>query len=181
VTLNADEAGAALADIESIARRVKQSSIYRTSSLILIGWGALVAIGNLSELFAGRWAGGVWIALNLLGVAMTIFLLGRTRQSGVAPMRAMAEYALFFVFGLVWSLVLGKMGPRELDAFWPTLYLFGYAFAGLFFGGAFTVLGIGLTALILAGYEWVGAGYDLYLAVVNGGGLMLCGYWMRRA
>jgi hypothetical protein len=179
VTLNADEAGAALADIESIARRVKQSSIYRTSGLILIGWGALVAIGNLAELFAGRWAGGIWIALNLLGVAMTIFLLSRTRQGG-APIRTMAAFALFFAFGLAWSLLLGKMGPREQDAFWPTLFLFGYALAGLFFGRAFTVLGIGLTALILAGYEWVGAGFGVYLAVVNGGGLMLCGYWMRR-
>jgi hypothetical protein len=181
VTLNPDEASAALADIESIARRVKQSSIYRTSSLTLIGWGALVAIGNLAALFAGRWTGGVWIALNLIGVAMTILLLGRTRQGGVAPIRALAAFAMFFGFGFAWSLLLGKMGPREYDAFWPTLFLFGYAFAGVFFGRAFTVIGIGLTALILAGYEWVGTGYGLYLAVVNGGGLILCGYWMRRA
>jgi hypothetical protein len=181
VTLNADEAGAALADIESIASRVKQSSIYRTSGLILIGWGALVAVGNLAEPFAGRWAGGIWIALNLLGVAMTIFLLSRSRQGGGAPIRTMAAFALFFAFGLAWSLLLGKMGPREQDAFWPTLFLFGYALAGLFFGRAFTLLGIGLAALILAGYEWVGAGLGVYLAAVNGGGLMLCGYWMRRA
>ena len=181
MTLDADEASAALADIESIARRVKQSSIYRASSLTLIGWGVIVAIGNLAEPLAGRWAGGVWIALNLLGAAMTIFLLGRARQGGVPPIRALAAYAMFFAFGIAWSMVLGKMGPREQDAFWPTLYMFGYAFAGLFFGRAFTVLGIGLTALILAGYEWVGAGYGLYLAVVDGGGLMLCGYWMRRA
>jgi hypothetical protein len=186
LTLDADEASAALAEIESIARRVKQSSIYRAYSLTLIGWGALVAIGNLAELFAGHWAGGVWIALNLLGVAllgvaMTIFVLGRTRQGDFAPIRTLAAFALFFAFGFVWSLLLGKMGPREMDAFWPSLFLFGYALAGLFFGRAFTVLGIGLTASILAGYEWVGAGYGLYLALVNGGGLMLCGYWMRRA
>ena len=74
----------------------------------------------------------------------------------------------------------GEDGPREQDAFWPTLFLFGYALTGLFFGRAFTLIGIGLAALIVAGYEWLGVGYVLYLALVNGGGLMLCGYWMRR-
>lgn len=181
MTLDADEASAALADIESIASRVKQSSVYRASSLSMIGWGALIATGNLAALFAGRWTAGVWIALNLLGVAMTIFLLGSTRQGGAPPIRALAAFAIIFAFGFAWSLLLGEMGQREQNAFWPTLFLFGYAFAGLLFGRAFTVLGVGLTALILAGYEWVGAGYGLHLAVVNGGGPMLCGCWMRRA
>jgi len=181
VTLNADDASAALAEIDSITRRVKQSSIYRTSSLIVIGWGVLVVSGNLAALFTGRWAGAVWIAINLLGVGMTIALLLRSRQAGVAPLRVLAAFALLFAFGLVWSILLGKMGPREQDAFWPTLFLFSYAMAGLFFGRAFTLLGVGLAVLIVAGYEWIGAGYELYLALVNGGGLMLCGYWMRRA
>jgi hypothetical protein len=181
VTLSADDASAALADIESITRRVKQSSIYRTSSLILIGWGALVAVGDLAALFAGPWSGKVWIALNSIGAGTTIALLFKTRHAVVAPARTLAAFGLFFAFGLVWSLLLGKMGPRELAAFWPTLFLFGYALAGLFFGRAFTLIGVGLAALIVGGYECVGAGYDLYLAIVNGGGLMLCGYWMRRA
>jgi len=181
VTLSADDASAALADIESISRRVKQSSIYRASSLILIGWGALVALGNLAASFAGPSTGRVWIALNVVGVAMTIALLARTRHAGAAPLRALAAFGLFFAFGFVWCLLLGRMGPREQDAFWPTLFLFGYALAGLFIGRAFTLIGVGLAALIVAGYEGLGAGYDLYLALVNGGGLMLCGYWMRRA
>jgi hypothetical protein len=181
MTLSADDASAALADIESIARRVKQSSIYRASSLIMIGWGALVALGNLAALFAGSWTPKVWIAVNLLGVGMTIALLFKTRYAGAAPLRMLAAFALFFAFGFVWSLLLGRMGPREQDAFWPTLYMFGYALAGLFLGRAFTLIGVGLAALIVAGYEWVGVGYGVYLAVVNGGGLMLCGYWMRRA
>ena len=76
---------------------------------------------------------------------------------------------------------IGKFGPRELDAFWPTLFEFGYALAGLWFGRAFTIIGVSLAALILAGYFWAGPAFDLYLAAVNGGGLILCGLWMRRA
>ena len=42
-------------------------------------------------------------------------------------------------------------------------------------------LGLGLTALILAGYVWAGAAFPLWLAAVSGGGFILCGLWMRRA
>ncbi len=59
--------------------------------------------------------------------------------------------------------------------------MFVYALAGLWLGRAFTLIGVGLTALVLAGYFWAGEAFDLYLAAVNGGGLILCGLWMRRA
>jgi hypothetical protein len=73
------------------------------------------------------------------------------------------------------------MGPREEMAFWPTLFLFGYALAGLWFGAAFSAIGLGLTALILAGYFWSGEAFILWQAFVSGFGFMLCGLWMRRA
>ena len=66
-------------------------------------------------------------------------------------------------------------------AFWPTLLLFGYALAGLWFGAAFSAIGLGLTALILMRYVWAGTGFALWLALVTGGGFILCGLWMRRA
>ena len=46
---------------------------------------------------------------------------------------------------------------------------------------AFSAIGLGLTALILAGYLWSGAAFPLWLAAVSGGGFILCGLWMRRA
>ena len=58
-----------------------------------------------------------------------------------------------FVFGFVWSAAVGRFGPRELDAFWPTLFLFGYALAGLWFGAAFAALGLAFSALVVAGYS----------------------------
>jgi hypothetical protein len=97
------------------------------------------------------------------------------------PWRFLAAFALFVAFGLLWSVGFGRFGPRELDAFWPTLFLFGYALAGLWFGAAFAALGLGLSALVLAGYLWSGEWFNLWLAAVNGGGFILCGLWMRRA
>jgi hypothetical protein len=93
----------------------------------------------------------------------------------------MAAFVLLVGFGFTWSTLLGRFGPHERDAFWPSLFLFGYALLGFWLGRTFTVIGVGLTVFIMIGYFWAGNAFDLYLAVVNGGGLVLCGLWMRRA
>jgi hypothetical protein len=182
MTIDSGQAGAMLAEVEAIVARVKQSQIYRLAGIMLVLWGVVVIAGNLISALAPRWSSWAWVVVDLIGVAATFVTLSRS-ASGAArfPMRFLAAFALFFAFGLAWSEAIGRFGPRQLDAFWPTLFLFGYALAGLWFGAAFCALGIGLAALILAGYFWSGDWFTLYLALVNGGGLILCGALMRRA
>ena len=43
------------------------------------------------------------------------------------------------------------------------------------------VIGAGITALTLIGYFFAGAWFELWMAFVDGGGLMLGGLWMRRS
>ncbi len=120
--------------------------------------------------------------VDAVGVAGTIFLLRRGGGPAARfPLRALAAFALFYVFGWIWADLLGRLAPRQEMAFWPTLFLFGYAVAGLWLGWVFTGVGLGLTALILAGYFWSGAAFPLWLAIVTGGGFIICGLWMRRA
>ncbi len=182
MTISPNEAGAMLADVDAIVARVKQSRIYAQAGAILILWGAIVVAGNLFCLAAPRWSAWGWLAADALGAAATFAMLrGRPSPGTRFPLRFLAAFALFVVFGSVWSVLLGRFGPRELDAFWPTLFLFGYALAGLWFGAAFAALGLGLSGLIVAGYFWSGEWFNLWLAIVNGGGFVLCGLWMRRA
>ena len=183
MTISPNEAGAMLADIDAVIAKVKQSRIYRRTGEITMLWGAIIACGDLVSVAAPRWSAWDWRVADALGVVATLVLIarGRSSQGWRAPLRFLAAFALAFLFGYLWSAVIGRLGPRELDAFWPTLFLFGYALAGLWFGAALTALGLVLSALIVAGYFWSGAGFDLWLAVVNGGGFILCGLWMRRA
>ena len=52
---------------------------------------------------------------------------------------------------------------------------------GLWFGRAFVAIGLGIIALTLIGYFFVAGGaFLLWMAAVNGGGLILGGLWMRR-
>jgi len=177
------EAEATLADVAAVAASVRQSLIYRLASAALIWWGALVALGDVASQFQPRSAGLIWITVNAVGVAGTILLAEKVRTGADVSWdpRPLLAMGLFYGFGLLWSLLFGNFGGRELCVFWPTLFMFGYCLAGLWLGRAFIALGLAVTAATVGGYLWIHAWFNLYLALVNGGGLMLCGLWMRRA
>jgi hypothetical protein len=182
MTIDVGEASRMLADIDAVVAKVKQSRGYRIGGAIMILWGGIVVAANLFCAAAPHWAGKIWFALDALGVAATLLMLQRGLSKGRSlSLRLLAATLTFFVFGVTWSLLLGRFGPRQLDAFWPTLFLFAQTLAGLWFGAAFSILGLALSALIVAGYFWSGEWFTLWLAVFNGGGLILCGLLMRRA
>ncbi len=183
MNIGPSEAAATLVDIESIARRVKQSSWYRSASTTIIAWGALVALGFSATHLAPGSAPVIWLTINAVGIVATVTLNARfaRQREEACDARWLIAILLFFGFGLLWSRVLGRFGAREMDAFWPTLFMFGYAVAGLWLGRALVAIGLLITALTMAGYLWIDRWFDLYLALVDGGGLILCGLWMRRA
>jgi hypothetical protein len=181
VTIRSDEAAATLADIENVVAKVKQSRIYRTAALVIILWGFVDLARDLLIALEPRWFGPRWFLVDLVGVAGTIALLRYRSPAPRLPLRILAAFALFYAFGWIWSRLIGTFGPREEMAFWPTLFLFGYCLAGLWFGAAFTAIGLGLAALVVAGYLWTGEAFNLWMAAVTGFGFIACGLWMRRS
>lgn len=176
------EASAALGEIEAVTRRVRQSKFYRISSTIMVLWGVLVALGNLITFAAPAWAGFAWTGVHGLGVAGTIVAAAfeNRRAARAFDLRMLAAYLLFFSFGFLWTVGFVHLPPRLLGVFWPTYFMFAYAIAGLWLGFAFSVIGLAIAVLTLIGYFWAGAWFDLWMAAVNGGGLVLGGLWMRR-
>jgi hypothetical protein len=68
-----------------------------------------------------------------------------------------------------------------MATFWPVYTMLFYVLAGLWFGRAFVAIGLGITVLTLIGYFFVvGDTFMLWMAVANGGGLIMGGLWMRR-
>jgi hypothetical protein len=86
---------------------------------------------------------------------------------------------MIIVFG-VFCGILGHFGPRQLSTFWPIYFMLFYSIVGLWFGHAFIVIGLAVSALTVVGYFYSAGAFDLWMAVVNGGGLILGGLWMRR-
>jgi hypothetical protein len=183
MSIESHEAAAALNEIDAIVRRVRQSRIYDVASLMAIMWGALVFSGNVASHFWPRNAGYIWIAVNAVGIAGSLVvgaLDSRRMSAGSFDLRMVASFVLFFAFGILWSIGLGHFTPRQLSVFWPTYFMMIYTIVGLWAGWAFVAIGVGITALTLIGYFFSGNWFELWMAVVNGGGLILGGLWMRR-
>jgi hypothetical protein len=182
--IDRQQASDALSDINEIVRRVRQSRIYNLASLIMIMWGVLVFAGNVMTYVWPRYGGLIWIAIDAAGVlgSVAISAFGYPR-TGVRTFdtRMLLAFLLYCAFGLFFSVVLGHFTPRQLATFWSLYAMMTYTIAGLWFGYAFAALGLTISALILIGYFFIGDWFEPWMAVVNGGGLILGGLWMRRS
>ena len=181
--IDSKQASEALTEIDSIIRRVRQSRIYNLASLMLIMWGALVFAGYVGSYLWPRSAGYLWAAIYLAGIAAS-FVISRYdhAREGVRTFdaRMLAAFALFVAFGMFCSW-FGHFTPRQLGTFWPIYFMLAYTIAGLWVGRAFAAIGLSIIALTLIGYFLMGNAFDLWMAFVDGGGLILGGLWMRRS
>ena len=181
--IDSKEASAALAEIDDIVQRLRQSQLYELASLAALWWGVLVFVGNLVTWLWPVYAIYAWPAVDILGVGGLVALRLLNPPQAYAPVfdvRLLLVFALFFAFGYLCTNVIGHFGPRQLGAFWPIYFMLFYMLAGLWFGYALVGIGLGITALTLIGYFYVGEAFPLWMAFVNGGGLILGGLWMRR-
>ena len=182
-SIDPKEAASALSDIDSIVHRVRQSQIYNLASLMLIMWGVLVFAGNIASFAWPRSAGYVWIAVNVAGIAGSFAISAFSYQrTGIRTfdVRTLAAFLLFLIFGIFCS-GFGHFTPRQMGTFWPIYFMLVYTIAGLWAGEAFVAIGLSIIALTLIGYFYIGNAFDLWMAFVNGGGLILGGLWMRRS
>src|SRR3954447_7878509 len=183
MSIQRDEAASALSDIDTVVRRVRQSRIYNLASLMLMMWGVLVFAGYVLNFLSPRNGAIIWIAVNVTGFAGS-FAISRENyaREGIRTfdVRWLAAFLLFIAFGIFCSW-LGHFMPRQQGAFWPVYFMLIYIIAGLWFGHAFVVIGFTITALTLIGYFLAGEWFELWMAFVDGGGLMLGGLWMRRS
>lgn len=181
--IDSKQASEALAEIDDIVQRVKQSQLYELASTAALWWGVLVFAGNVVTWLWPFYAVYAWPAVDILGVGglVAFRLLSPAHVHGAAfDIRLVLVFVLFFAFGYICTNVLGHFGPRALGAFWPIYFMLFYMLAGLWFGYAFVAIGLVIGALTLIGFFYIGAAFPLWMAFVNGGGLIVGGLWMRR-
>jgi hypothetical protein len=182
--IDRQQATEALSEIDAIARRVRQSTIYNLASLMLVMWGVLTFAGYMVSYASPGVAGYGWIAVYVAGIAGSVVISAFNRaRSGIRTfdIRMFAAFLLFIAFGIFSSVWLGHFTPRQLGTFWPIYFMVFYTIAGLWVGRAFVAIGLGIIVLTLIGYFFIGSAFELWMAVVNGGGLILGGLWMRRS
>ena len=77
--IDSREASEALADINEMTRRVRQSRIYNLASLMLIMWGVLIFAGNIISFLWPQTGGYIWLAVNATGIAGSFVVSARAR------------------------------------------------------------------------------------------------------
>jgi hypothetical protein len=178
------EAASALSDIDFIARSVRQSTIYQLSSLLIIMWGLLVVVGNLGSFLWPRSAGLFWLAVYVAGIAGSFVINGFSySRTGIRTFdgRTLIAFLLFIAFGIFICWLGHFTPPRQMGTFWAMYFMLAYTMVGLWVGHAYVAIGLSIAALTLIGYFFVGEWFEPWMAVVNGGGLILGGLWMRRS
>lgn len=183
---DADAAIASLNQIDQTRHRTVQAVIYDVSSSIMLVWGALSVIGYLFGHYQPRMAAVTWLTLNIVGYVGTGVILYRRSQLFSPEQRRWTwriagTQAALVVFGAIIIGLFWPVEPRQLNAFWPMLFMLGYVIAGLWVGRFFVFCGIIVTGLTLIGYHWLGNWFGLWMAAIDGGALLLGGLWLRRA
>ena len=94
--------------------------------------------------------------------------------------RFLIAFLLFIAFG-IFTCVLGHFtAPRQIGTFWALYFMLVYTIGGLWVGHAYIAIGLSITLLTLIGYFFLDHWFEPWMALVNGGGLVLGGLWMRR-
>jgi hypothetical protein len=191
---------AALSEIERIMAETRSAIARGPSASILILWGAIWFVADLTTQYDPQALQWMWWILDLIGMAGTWWFIKnhRSRVKSAATARYGWRYGAFwgaiFFYGAMWlNLLVSARWPQtsqQWTAFWPmfrrisayshTLPMFAYVIGGLFVGRFFIFLGMLVTALILAGYFWAGDYFFLWLAITAGGSLIFSGIFIRR-
>jgi hypothetical protein len=183
MAITRDEAVEQLRAVEETHQRSATAYGYEAAAPHLIIWGVVWALGyTISDLLPAA-SGQAWFGLSLVGV-LADFVLSRTRLGcdALGPNRwrfAAGWLAIGGFFGALFT-VLGPVSTHQVGAVIPLFVALAYVLLGLWRGVRFLIAGLLIAVLTLIGYFYVPAHFDLWMAIVGGGALIIAGLWLRR-
>jgi hypothetical protein len=181
MSLSREQAEDALRDVERAGRRSTAALGYRMSSPHLIWWGLIWLIGYGAMAAKVTWD-PLWPVLSLTGTVGSFWIgwrLSRAKSSGF-DWRYGATFLAIFLFVTAVFLIVPPKDENQFGAFFPVLVSLYYALIGIWARGLRMVfLGAALLVLTLIGFFYFHNIFQLWMAIVGGGGLILGGLWLR--
>ncbi len=190
-----DEARASLADIDRVAAQARVAIAQGPSAPILILWGCIWAVADITTQFHPLTMSWLWSILDLIGIGGTWWFAAHgVRVKRPGAWRYGVFWGVIFFYAILWLNLLVPMQWPQTQAqwvdFWPTyrritayfhtIPMFAYVIGGLFTGRYFIWLGALVTVLILIGYCFVTHYFFLWLAITGGGSLIFSGVFIRK-
>ena len=188
MNLSPQDASAALDEIDSAERRARERIGYRAASPFLILWGLAWFFANAAGDLLTVYDRYAWPVAATLGVLITIvmILLQMRRRASVRQSTAVQQavvgrrmfmlgIAVFGYFPAMFT-VLGDLTGRQQNAFISLFWAFAYMAAGAWLGMRMFVTGVVMAVAILVGYLFIDPHFQLWMAFVGGGSLLLAGF-----
>jgi hypothetical protein len=180
------EAADALREIKASAARSREFKGYRLAAPYFFVWGAVWILGYGATGIAPRY-GVAWLPLTIAGIAASAYIGWRNRKQDEpgAPRIGRAWGASFIAFALFITATYAILPPHDvnqMNAFPALVTAMSYALAGLWTNRVrLTWLGAAIAAATMGGFFFLTPWFAFWMAAVGGGGLILTGFWMRKA
>lgn len=182
MNLNADEAAAALAQVEEARATMRRAIRSHRGHYHLWIWGLAWIAMPLSAQFFGdlavRWFGVICIPFGIASLAVGS---AQTRQvRSPVNRRFLAALGALVAFSVVFPLVLhAPAAPKSIYAYTCLVVMQCYVVGGIWTDTYVLRLGILVSALILVGYFFFPGIFWLWMAGCGGGSLLLSGFYVR--
>ncbi len=182
--LSPEDARQALDTIATTAQRSTTLYGYQRASPYFFLWGVVWVLGyGLSDLWPAQ-AGWLWMALDAVGMGMSIRIARADRaRRGAGTAMAWRIAGLGFslcVFFAATFVVMAPLSGKQISTFITLTVALAYVLVGLWAGLRWTVAGVAVAALALFAYFYVPVYFNTWMGLVGGGVLVLTGYWLRR-
>jgi len=178
-----EDADTALRDVEATMNRAQRALSYKSAAPHLLIWGTIWALGygiGAANLVAN---GLHWPALVAAGAVASIVIGLREsrRRTGSTEWRPLATMGAVAVFITALFTVLPPQTGNQIGTFFPLLVALAYGLIAIWSGGLrIGLVGILVGAASLYAFHFEPARFDLLMAIIGGGGLILGGLWLRR-
>lgn len=186
MNVSPDEAAEALAAIQAVTKKTRQSIARSGASIFLIVTGIVWLVGFLATQFlSGEIVAYIWIGISLLGTALSIPLgmrLGprvRGPKTDVSVKRASLFWLLLVFYGIAAIAVARPTDGKQITMLIILFIMIGQLSMGLLLSFSSTWWALPITALALVGYFLLPGIFYLWMAVLVGGGMIALGLYIR--
>jgi hypothetical protein len=186
MNISPNEAEEALADIQKVTTKTRRSIASSGAYVFLMLTGIIWFVGFLATQFlSGEIVAYIWIAMSILGVALSIPLGARMGNRVRSPSfsasakRVGIFWLLLVFYGIATIAVAQPTDGKQATMLIILFIMIGQMAMGLVLSFSATWWALPITALALIGYFLFPDIFYLWMAILGGGGMIALALYLR--